>query len=132
MEKGSDLREGLLRQMDLDAGGSPGASQHAARTILAADAARLRRLKRIAVLGWGLLAAAFLASGIIGALTGFRNEAWGIASIIGLQALLVVDVSLTFAYAIRSRTLRMKEIQEALAEIQERLKALSDRYTAGR
>ncbi len=82
--------------------------------------------------GWGLLAVAFLASGVSGALTGFRNEAWGIASILGLQALLIIDVSLTFACLVRARTLRMKEIQEALADIQEKLKALSHQDTEGR
>ncbi len=132
MDKDSDLREGLLRQMDLDGRGARGASQEAARSILAADAARLRRLKRITVFSWGLLAVAFLASGIVGALTGFRNEAWAIASIIGLQALLILDVSLTFAWLVRARTLRMKEIQEALAEIQDQLRALSRQEPAGR
>jgi hypothetical protein len=125
MKNKNDLREELLKQMDRDAGGRPDATQETVRAVLTKDAAHLRRIKRATVFVWLLLAAAFLASGVWGALTGFRSEVWGITSIIGLQALLIITVGLTFALAFRSRTLRMKQIQAALADIQEQLKAMS-------
>jgi len=120
----NDLREELLKQMNGGAGAGPDASRKAIRAILAKDAARLRRLKNATLAVWIVLAAAFLVSGVTGALTGFRNEAWAIASIIGLQALLIAAAALTVALSFRSRTMRMKEIQAALAEIQDKLRAI--------
>ncbi len=125
MQKSSELREELLRQMNGDAGGNPGASQKTIQAVLAKDAARLRRIRHITVSVWLLLAAAFLASGVTGALTGFRSEVWGITSIIGLQALFIIAAGFTFALSVRSRTLKMKQIQAALADIQEQLKLMS-------
>ena len=125
MEKESNLREELLEQMDGEAGSRPNAPQKAAQAILAKDAARLRRMKHITVFSWLLLAAAFLASGITGALSGFRSELWGICSLIGLQALLIIAVSLTVVLSVRARTLRMSQIQTALADIQDQLKSFS-------
>ncbi len=124
MGKNSDLRDELLGIMDRETGAAPGASQKAARAVLEKDAAGLRRLRRITFASWFLLAAAFLASGVWGAFSGFRSETWIIASIIGLQAILIAAAALTLALSFRSRTLRMKEIQAALAEIQDKLKAL--------
>jgi hypothetical protein len=125
MEKESDLREELLKQMDREASGCLNAPQKAAQAILAKDAARLRRMKHITVLSWLLLAVAFLASGVTGALSGFRSELWSICSIIGLQALLIAAVALTFVLSVRARTLKMKQIQTALADIQDQLKSMS-------
>ena len=126
MEKDNELRDALLRQMDRDAGAAaPGASRQAIQAILSKDARRIRRWRRITVVSWIAFAAACLASGIAGALTGFKSEAWLIATIIGVQALLIVAAALTAALSFRSRTLRMKEIQAALAEIQEKLRSLS-------
>jgi hypothetical protein len=124
MVKDNDLREELLKQMDRDAGSSPNTPRTAAQAILAKDAARLRRTKRITVFSWLLLAAAFLASGVTGALSGFRSELWGICSIIGLQALLIIAVSFTVVLSFRARTVRMKQIQAALADIQDQLKSI--------
>lgn len=124
MRSDNELRERLLNQMDRDPGTAPDAARKAAQAVLAKDAARLRRLRNATFFAWALLAAAFLASGIWGAFSGFRSETWTIASILGLQAILIAAAALTLAHSFRSRTLRMKEIQAALAEIQEKLKAL--------
>jgi hypothetical protein len=124
MEQESDLREELLKQMDRDTGSSGNVPQKLAQAVLAKDMARLRKIKRFTVISWLLLAAAFLASGITGALTEFRSELWTISSIIGLQALLIIAVALTFALTVRSRTLKMSQIQAALADIHEQLKTL--------
>jgi ABC-type uncharacterized transport system permease subunit len=125
MEQESDLREELLKQMDREAGSSENVSQELAHAVLEKDMARLRRIKRLTVFSWLLLAVAFLASGITGALTGFRSELWTISSIIGLQALFIIAVGLTFALSVRSRTLKMKQIQKALVDIQDQLKSIS-------
>jgi len=125
MEKDSELRDELLKHMDRDAGAAPDASRPAIQAILAKDARRLKRLRRATILSWIVFAAACLASGIAGALTGFHSEAWLIATIIGVQALLIVAVAFTAALSFRSRTLRMKEIQAALAEIQDKLRSIS-------
>ncbi len=127
MKNGHELRDELLKQMDRDDGRATAASRQAVEAILAKDASRLKRLRRITVASWIVFAAACLASGIAGALTSFKSEAWLIATIIGVQALLIVAVAFTVALSFRSRTLRMKEIQAALAEIQEKLRSLSGR-----
>ena len=124
MAKDSDLREELLKQMDREAGRSPNAARTEAQAILAQDEARLKRARRITAFSWILLAAAFLASGVTGALSGFRNELWGICSIIGLQALLIIAAALTVGLSFRARTLKMKQIQAALADIQDQLKSM--------
>jgi hypothetical protein len=124
MEQKNDLKEELLKQMDRDTGRGGNVPQKLAQAVLAKDMARLRRIKRFTVFSWLLLAAAFLASGITGALTGFRSELWTISSIIGLQALFIITVALTFALSVRSRTLKMSQIQAALADIHEQLKTL--------
>ena len=124
MAKDSDLREELLKQMDREADRSPNAARTEAQAILAQDEARLRRTRRITAFSWILLAAAFLASGITGALSGFRSELWGICSIIGLQALLIIAAALTVGLSFRARTVKMKQIQAALAEIQDQLKSM--------
>src|SRR5512143_2457292 len=126
MDKTDELRDELLKQMDREAGATLGASGKAIQTILAKDARRLRRLRRATVVSWIAFAAAGLASAVSGALTAFRSEAWLIATIIGVQALLIAAVAFTVSLSFRSRTLRMKEIQAALAEIQEKLKAISE------
>ena len=125
MDKTNELRDGLLEQMDREAGAAPGGSRSAIQAILSKDARRLKRLRRATVASWIVFAAAGLASGIAGALTSFKSEAWLIATIIGVQALLIVAAAFTVTLSFRSRTLRMKEIQAALAEIQEKLKSLS-------
>ena len=125
MEKDSELRDELLKRMDRDAGAAPGASGPAIQAILDKDARRLRRLRRATILSWIVFAAACLASGATGALTGFHSETWLIATIIGVQALLIAAVAFTAALSFRSRTLRMKEIQAALAEIQDQLRSIS-------
>jgi uncharacterized membrane protein YcjF (UPF0283 family) len=132
MEKSHELRDELLRQMDKGAGEeAPEASKRAVQAVLAKDARRLERLRRISLVSWIAFAAACLASGITGALTAFKSETWLIATIIGVQALLIVAVALTVALSFRSRTLRMKEIQAALAEIQDKLRSLSQTKAGG-
>lgn len=125
MKKDSDLREELLKQMDGDVGAGPNAAQKAVPAILAKDAARLKRMKRLTAFSWLFMVVAFLASGVTGALTGFRSELWAISSIIGLQALLIIAVALTVGFSFRARTLKMKQIQAALADIQDQLKVMS-------
>ncbi len=124
MAKDSDLREELLKQMDREADRSPNAARTEARAVLAKDEARLRRAKRVTAFSWILLAAAFLASGVTGALSGFRSELWGICSIIGLQALLIIAAALTVGLSFKARTVKMKQIQAALADIQDQLKSM--------
>ncbi|MGB8957717.1 MAG: hypothetical protein WCC00_01770 [Candidatus Aminicenantales bacterium] len=124
MAKDSDLREELLKQMDREADRSPNAARTEALAILAKDEARLRRTKRITAFSWILLAAAFLASGVTGALSGFHSELWGICSIIGLQVLLIIAVALTVSLSFKARTVKMKQIQAALADIQDQLKSM--------
>ena len=124
MAKDSDLREELLKQMDREADRSPNAARTETQTILAKDEARLRRTRRITAFSWILLAAAFLASGVTGALSGFRSELWGICSIIGLQALLIIAAALTVGLSFKARTVKMKQIQAALADIQDQLRSM--------
>ena len=125
MEKQNDLKEELLKQMDQNHGAPPSGDQNSIQGIIAKDTARLRRLKCAAVVSWFLLAASFVATGIIGAIGGFRKELWIVIPMIGVQALLIIAVSLTFVLFTSARTLRMKQIQATLSDIQEQLIKLS-------
>jgi hypothetical protein len=125
MEKHGSLREELLKQIDREAGSQPNFHQKSAQAIMAKDTARLRRIKNVTVFSWLLLAASFLAAGVTGALSGFRSELWIVCTVIGVQALLIIAVSLTVVLSVRSRTLKMKQIQAALADIQDQLKTMS-------
>jgi len=51
---------------------------------------------------------------------------WIVIPMISIQALLIIAVSLTFVLSTRSRTLKMKQIQVTLSDIQEHLKKLSE------
>jgi uncharacterized membrane protein len=126
MEKQNNLKEELLKQMGQNYGSPPNDSQNSFQAIIAKDTARLRRLKRAAMVSWFLSAASFVAAGIIGAVGGFHKELWIVLPMIGVQALLIIAVSLTFVLSTRSRTLRMKQIQAKLSDIQEHLKKLSE------
>jgi uncharacterized membrane-anchored protein len=125
MEKKNNLRDELLKQMEQNSGGSSNVNQKSIQAIIAKDTARVRRLKRATVVSWLLLAASFVVTGIIGALTGFRKELWIVIPIIGVQALLIIAVSCTISLYAMSRTLNMRQIQATLSEIQERLKKMS-------
>jgi len=126
MEKQNNLKEELLKQMDQNRGAPPNGNQDLIQAIIAKETVRLRRLKRAAVVSWLLLAASFVVTGIIGAVGGFRKELWIVIPMIGVQALLIIAVSLTFVLSTRSRTLSMKRIQATLVDIQEQLKKLSE------
>jgi hypothetical protein len=126
MEKQNNLKEELLKQMDQNRGAPPNGNQDLIQAIIAKETVRLRRLKRAAVVSWLLLAASFVVTGIIGAVGGFREELWIVIPMIGVQALLIIAVSLTFVLSTRSRTLSMKRIQATLVDIQEQLKKLSE------
>jgi len=126
MEKNNGLKEMLLEQADRGTGFAPKAPQEFSQTIIARHTARLKRLKSFVLAAWLLFAASCLASGISGALTGFRSEAWIISTIIGVQTLLILAVALTVALSLRSRSLKMSQIQAALAEIEDRLKTLAE------
>ncbi len=125
MEKKNNLREELLKQMEKNQNPTPSISPKSIETIIAKETARVRRMKRITVFSWLLLAASFMGTGIIGAVTGFRQESVFIIAILVAQALLIIAVSCTLSLSVKSRTLRMKQIQATLSDIQEQLKKMS-------
>ena len=125
MEKKNNLREGLLRQMEKNQNRTPSVSPTSVETIIAKEIARVRRMKRVTVFSWLLLAASFMGTGIIGAISGFRQESVFIIALLVAQALLIIAVSCTISLSVKSRTLKMKQIQATLSDIQEQLKKMS-------
>jgi hypothetical protein len=125
MAKNHSLREELLKQMEQNHDLGPDDGQKSIQAIIAKDTTRARRLKRATALSWLLFATSVVAAGIIGVVTGFRAEAWLIGTVLGVQALFILAVSLTLVLSIKSRTLRMKQIQATLSAIQEQLIKLS-------
>ena len=125
MEKKNNLREELLKQMEKNHGSTPNINQTSVQTIIAKETARVGRMKRVTVFSWLLLAASFIGTGIIGAVSGFRQELLMVIALLVVQALLIIAVSCTVSLSVMSRTLKMKQIQATLSDIQEQLKKMS-------
>jgi hypothetical protein len=111
--------------MEKNHGSTPNIIQTSVQTIITKETARVRRMKRATVFSWLLLAASFIGTGIIGAVSGFRQELLMIITLLVVQALLIIAVSCTISLSVMSRTLKMKQIQATLSDIQEQLKKMS-------
>jgi hypothetical protein len=118
-----NIRDELLKQN----GGASGTSPAVAEAILARDAARVRRLKRVTVASWIIFLLSLIAAGCIEAIARPPQDYFAPAAIIGVQGVLLIAVFLTIALYVRGRTLTMRQIQARLSGIEEQLRKLAQK-----
>ncbi len=134
MAKNNDLKEELLKQMDMDSAEAADVSVNSARKIIEKHKARLRKLKWIAAIGWLItilyalamhnLKVYLLKYNIEGVFT--REEFWLIRfSDMCLIVAILIPILLTYLVYAKSKTLTMLQICARLASIEEHLKKMS-------
>ncbi len=134
MAKNNDLKEELLKQMDMDSAEAADVSVNSARKIIEKHKTRLRKLKWIAAIGWLItilyalamhnLKEFLLKNNIGGVLTRneFRFIRWSDTC---LMCLIIIAVLLTLLLYSTSRNLTILQISARLANIEEHLKKMS-------
>ena len=134
MAKENELKEELLKQMDMDSAGAADVSVNSAGKIIEKHKTRLRKLKWITAIGWliTILSALFLhnlkvyllKNKIEGVFT--SEEFWYIRrSDTCLMCLIIIAVLRTYVLYSTSRTLTILQISDRLANIEEQLKKMS-------
>ena len=132
MAKENDLKEELLKQMDMNS--TEATNTNSARKIIEKHKTRLRKAKWIAAISWLItilyavamhnLKVFLLENNIEGVLT--SDEFWLIRwSDICLMVLIIIAVLLTFLLYSKSRTVTILQISARLANIEEHLKKMS-------
>ncbi len=134
MAKNNDLKEELLKQMDMDSAEAADVSVNSARKIIEKHKTRLRKLKWIAAIGWLItilyalamhnLKVYLLKYNIEGVFT--REEFWFIRfSDMCLIVAILIPILLTYLVYAKSKTLTMLQICARLASIEEHLKKMT-------
>jgi hypothetical protein len=134
MVKENDIRQELLKQMDVDSGERSGVNANSARKMIEQHKIQLKRLKWIAAIGWLIaliyaiamhnLKVYLLKYQIEDILT--TNEFWLLRrSDTGLVVLIIIAVLLTYLVYSKSKMLTMVQICARLASIEEHLKKMS-------
>jgi hypothetical protein len=134
MAKENDIRQELLKQMDVDSGERSGVNANSARKMIEQHKIQLKRLKWIAAIGWLIaliyaiamhnLKVYLLKYQIEDILT--TNEFWLLRrSDTGLVVLIIIAVLLTYLVYSKSKMLTMVQICARLASIEEHLKKMS-------
>ncbi len=118
-----NIRDELLQQNGI----ATGTPSTIAEEILTRDAARVRRLKRVTAASWIVFLICLIAAGCIEAIVRPPQDYFAPVAIIGVQAVLLIAVSLTIALYVRERTLTMRQIQARLSGIEEQLRRLSEK-----
>ena len=134
MAKENDLKEELLKQMDMNSNEAAGVNINSAGKIIEKHKNQLRKLKWIVAIGWLItilyaiamhnLKAFLLKHNIGGVLT--RNEflliRWSDTCLI---VLIIIAILLTFLLYSKSRTLTILQISAKLANLEEHLKKMT-------
>ena len=134
MVKENDLKEELLKQMDMNPNEAAGVNINSAGKIIEKHKNQLRKLKWIVAIGWLItilyaiamhnLKAFLLKHNIGGVLT--RNEflliRWSDTCLI---VLIIIAILLTFLLYSKSRTLTILQISAKLANLEEHLKKMT-------
>ncbi len=134
MAKESDLKEELLKQMDMNSSEATNPNVNSAWEIIEKHKTRLKKFKWIAVIGWLIkilyavamhnLKVFLLDKNIEGVLS--SDEFWLIRrSDTCLVVLIIIAVLLTFLLYSKSRTLTILQISARLANIEEQLKQIA-------
>ena len=134
MEKENNLKQELLKQMDMNYNEAAGVNINSSENIIEKHKTQLRRHKWIAAIGWLItilyalamhnLKDFLLKNNIGGVLTRneFRFIRWSDTC---LMILIIIAVLLTFLLYSKSRTLTILQISARLAKIEEHLKKMS-------
>jgi hypothetical protein len=134
MAKENDLKEELLKQMEIDSDKAPEVSTNSAGIIIEKHKTQLKKFKWIAAIGWLItilyalgmhnLKEFLLKHNIGGVLTRneFRLIRWSDTCLI---VLIIIAVLLTFLLYSTSRTITILQISTRLAKIEEQLKKMS-------
>lgn len=134
MTKESNIKQELLKQMDMDSVEATDTSVNLARKIIEKHKAQLRRLKWITAISWLVTILYFVAMHILkdilfdGNIGNFltEDEFWLIShSDTGLKVLIVIAALLTYLIYSKSRTLTILQVCARLANIEEHLKKIS-------
>ncbi len=134
MAKENDLKEELLKQMDLNPAEATNPKTNSAWEIIEKHKTQLKKFKWIAAIGWVItilyavamhnLKVYLLNNEIQDVLT--SNEFWLIRrSDTCLMVLVIIAVLLTFLLYSKSRTLTILQISARLANIEEHLKKMT-------
>ena len=135
MAKETDIKDQLLKQMDLNA------DPQAAQKIFAKDFARIRRLKWITVISWLIVAACFVVMSLVKYALGspsLLGPMWRIETtlldseiaalrglILAWRGLLLIAVISTVSLYVISRTLTISQIKVRLAAIEQMLREMA-------
>jgi hypothetical protein len=134
MVKENNIKEELLKQMDVDSGERSGVNANSPRKIIERHKIQLKRLKWIAGISWLIvliyatamhnLKVYLLKYQIEDVLT--REEFWLLRrSDTALVVLVIIALLLTYLLYSTSRSMTMLQICSRLANIEERLKKMS-------
>jgi hypothetical protein len=142
MIKAKDIKEKLLKQMDGDVAGTTEISETSAREIIDKHKTRLKRINRIAAIGWLITIMYTLAmhslndylSGVKDYLTKnkmegfFTNDQFMLVRYMdmGSAVLIAIAILLTYLAYNTSRSTTLLQICARLAGIEEQLKKLSE------
>jgi hypothetical protein len=117
------LRNELLKQNGI----ARSTSSAIAEEILARDAARVRRLKRVTAVSWIVFLICVIAAACIEVIARPPQDYFAPVAVIGVQAALLIAVFLSIALYVRERTLTMHQLQARLASIEAYLKKMAER-----
>ncbi len=129
----NNIREELLKQMNGGSGEKAKTDKTSIEKILARDAARVKRMKWIAACSWLLVMILFIAGGILSTPfarrlstppSPYQNMIWPSVLAIILRGLIVIAAILTGSFYIRWISLKTRQIQQRLCEIEKVLRKL--------
>lgn len=128
MANEGNLREELIKQMDKDFDEASNANVNSRREIIEKLNVQVKRLKWITAFSWLVVVAYFIGMHFLKGLLSYMTEGerWLVLhSNVGLLALVIIAVLLTFSIYAKSRTLNIRQIHIRLANIEELLKKIS-------
>lgn len=128
MANDDNLKEELIKQMDKNSDEASNANVSSPRKIIEKLAVQVKWLKWITAFSWLVVAAYFMVMCVLKDFLYYMTEGerWLVLhSNVGLLALVIIAVLLTFSIYAKSRTLNIRQIHIRLANIEELLKKMS-------
>ncbi len=135
MTKENDIKDELLRQMEMDSGGSTDTNEDSTKKFLGHYSAQLKRLKWFTIISWIITILYWLG---IHNLKVFLSDKHPYEYLLtkgefllydyadmGMRVLIVIAVLISVLMYYKSRTLTMLKISARLAGIEEQLKKMS-------
>ena len=117
-----NLPEELMKQNGITPGHLPQRDRKEVREMIASEQRRVQRMKWVTIIAWCFLAAVFIVAGIVERAAG-PNLVTRSAAVVSL-GLLSIAVIFTVSWYARSVSLKFRQVQAALAHIQQQLEQL--------